>query len=480
FFMATVPAGTHLYHGTSKSEPVEGMEWLAFEPEHALIFARPRGEPPGGPPGEGDGDEDEEKGERIKHASGHGEEIVAHQLPLNPSSAPLTGYLHTYAPPSPLHLLYIDGLSAGKTLNGTLDTQDLLLLNLTTSPGSPMGGEYARARGLCRLAETLWEGKIDGVLRMEGGFEVILCKFEGRVERVDVMPVRASEGPGVRGRPGRGGKGGPRSTMGGWLYIQAITSRYHGIGGGRVKLDYSHFVSAFAYERLDLWTNDVVSDTPHPRLTNASPAQLDEIKGAVTDMILQSSHRREEGEGEGEEEKTNWQEVADMVVTRYSSPLHYLHTNQKVRSNKETFAHYLTTLLHPFVAPSARNITHELLRCTSQVVPPLPLPPSPLPLLAHTTIHTVASQICSTLLSALDTTTSSLSRSLAPASPPPSHALELVDSLVAYLRWTTWKECGPCGDEEVCFVPIWPMGSVEEHRAPRCTREEGVGAGYWG
>ena len=41
FFLATVPAGTQLYHGTSKSESIEGMQWLALEPEYALIFARP-------------------------------------------------------------------------------------------------------------------------------------------------------------------------------------------------------------------------------------------------------------------------------------------------------------------------------------------------------------------------------------------------------------------------------------------------------
>jgi hypothetical protein len=47
FFLATVPAGTQLYHGTSRSEPIEGMEWLAFEPEHGLLFARPNRGPPG-------------------------------------------------------------------------------------------------------------------------------------------------------------------------------------------------------------------------------------------------------------------------------------------------------------------------------------------------------------------------------------------------------------------------------------------------
>src|SRR4051794_28710732 len=59
FFLATVPAGTQLYHGTSKSSPVNGTEWLAFEPEHAMVFARPRR---GGPP-PGDDHDDPERPE---------------------------------------------------------------------------------------------------------------------------------------------------------------------------------------------------------------------------------------------------------------------------------------------------------------------------------------------------------------------------------------------------------------------------------
>jgi hypothetical protein len=64
-----------------------------------------------------------------------------------------------------------------------------------------------------------------------------------------------------------------------------------------------------------------------------------------------------------------------------------------------------------------------------------------------------------------------------------SHAVELIDDLVEFLSWTTWKDCGACADEEVCFIPIWPMGSQEDHAHPRCKREEDVedgGGGYWG
>ncbi|KAF2242182.1 hypothetical protein BU26DRAFT_400917, partial [Trematosphaeria pertusa] len=472
FFLATVPAGTQLYHGTSQKESIKGMEWLAFEPEHALIFARPRGRGPPGrgpPPGEGDGDSD---GER---KMGSPPPPALHrkrdrQQPLfipnseEPSEEPTQpGYLHTYTPLHPLTLLYIDGMSAGKTSNGTLDTQDMLLLNLSLPSHSPMGGEFERARRLCNLSSTLWQRKIDGVLRMEGGFEIILCDFERDLEVKDVMPVVNS---------GRGGGGGMGRGMGGMKYLKAITDRYHGIGGGRVVLNYEKFVSVFGYTGLELWKNDVVSDTPQPRLQHVSPTQLQEIKSAVTEMIL----TREENDKDGR----NWQQVADMAVKRYSAPLHYLNTDEAVRSSKEDFGDYLFMLLRPFIDYTSRNTTLETARCVSQIVPPLPLPPSSAPSLAHTALHTVTREVCSALLSALDITTLSLSRSLAATSPPPSHALDLIDTLVSYLQWTSWKDCGPCADDEVCLVPIWPMGTLEDHRSPRCTREGEVGSGYWG
>ena len=224
---------------------------------------------------------------------------------------------------------------------------------------------------------------------------------------------------------------------------------------------------------LGLWENDVVSDTPQPRLANALPGQLDKVLDAVTDMVLQSG-------GQGKPEGRNWQAIADTVVGRYAKALHYLHTDAAVRISKEAVASYLRTLLEPFFSPSERNSTLEVERCTAQFVPPLPLSPRISPGLAHRTLHSVTTHICSTLLDAYDAATSITSRSLATTSAPPYHALDLVDSLVAYLQWTTWKECGPCADEEVCFIPMWPMGSLENHRNPQCVREDGVGTGYWG
>lgn len=354
-------------------------------------------------------------------------------------------------------------MSAGKTSNGTLDTQDFLLLNLTDLHNGP-GGELARANGLCNLSSTLWEGKIDGILRMEGGFEIILCDFERDLEVKDIMTVTE------RGHGFHDG-----GLLGGWRYYQAITNRYHGIGGRRVEIDYENFVSVFEYEGLDLWTNDVSSDVPMPRLQNVPSEDLLKIKNDITCMILNSEVKS------NDDRMVNWQEVADMLVARYSAPLHYLHTNHSMRDCKEDFAAYLSVLLRPFVDHTDRNSTLETERCIAQFIPPLPLSLLQSSNLAYRTVHVISSEICSTLLIALDIASQSISHSLS-RTPPPRRALDLVDELVSYLQWTTWKQCGTCQDEEICIVPIWPMGTLEDHANPMCRNQSGVvGHGeYWG
>ncbi|KAF2129879.1 hypothetical protein P153DRAFT_375504 [Dothidotthia symphoricarpi CBS 119687] len=460
-FLATVPAGTQLYHGTTDPDKIEGIQWLAFEPEHALIFARPKGGPP---PGNG--------GEPPKHKEESALEDMSNRSSQQTLKAPVpakngdTGYLHTYVPKHPLRLLYIDGLSAGKTANGTLDTQDMLLLNQTsTEPHGPMGGEYERAEGLCNLTSTLWEGEIDGILRLEGGFEIILCDFGKHLKRVDVISVTGDEG---RGGPGRGG------VMGGWQYIKAFTSRYHGIGGGRVTLDYENFVSVFAYPEIeDLFSNDVQSDYAMPRLQNVKEEEILRIRQDITNMVLQKSKN-------AGQEDTNWQAVADQVITRYSKSLHYIHNTPHLRTNKLALSNYLTALLRPFIS-QARNSTLETQRCVAQFVAPLTHPPLLVSSLAHRTLHDVTSHICDTLFTALSISSASVSHASF-AEVYATHAVEVIDELVAWLQWTSWKECGVCGDEEVCFIPVWPMGSHADHERPQCLDERGVEgrSGYWG
>ncbi|KAJ0315946.1 hypothetical protein Brms1b_005783 [Colletotrichum noveboracense] len=93
----------------------------------------------------------------------------------------MRGYFHTYRANRDLKLLYIDGMAAGKTDMGTLDTQDFLLRGVVDQPKF---GEFERAGDICALVKS-WG--LDGVIRMEIGFESIYCDFTDGLDLVSVL-----------------------------------------------------------------------------------------------------------------------------------------------------------------------------------------------------------------------------------------------------------------------------------------------------
>jgi len=87
-----------------------------------------------------------------------------------------TPTLYTMITTRTLNLLYFDGQGAALTYMGTLDTQMALLQNeVPTAPNeSVVFDEEQRAKELCTLIKPL---KLDGVARMNAGFEVLLCDY---------------------------------------------------------------------------------------------------------------------------------------------------------------------------------------------------------------------------------------------------------------------------------------------------------------
>lgn len=102
-------------------------------------------------------------------------------------------------------------MSAGKTTNGTLDSWDCIL-----------------------LAAQEWEGRVDGFVRMEGGFEVVLCEFERGLDVVRITWARKEDGDGDEdGKEGRK-EARERDTMqyykaiaaGGWRWATSTSSQH--------------------------------------------------------------------------------------------------------------------------------------------------------------------------------------------------------------------------------------------------------------
>ncbi|KAI9369229.1 hypothetical protein BJX61DRAFT_164727 [Aspergillus egyptiacus] len=420
FFLASVPAGTQLYHGDFRSDPVKGPEWLAFEPEHALVFTHPfPHQPP--PPGEG------------------------HPPPQQVFGKPdqlEDGFLHSFAAARDLRLLYIDGMSAAKTTNGTLDSQDRILFR----SGQEDGGEgrlddRKRAKLFCQMIRDRWHGRLDGMIRMEAGFEIVLCDFTRNLELLRVSRVRPSqEGSEDRTR-----------DHAAKMWFPAAASRYWTIGGDRVRLNYDNFVTAYVYE-LDLFP---AGENVQPRLDHLPFDELEPMRQDLDALIL--NH-------ETIESSTNWQAVADMVVERYGTRVRYLASGQA--STLQQLQDEIENIVTPFIDYDNRNTSIEVERCSNQFV----RRSMPVTSVAADAVFSVSRRICASLLEALHYTEY-------------ESVLDQIQDLAEWLSWTTWKDCNGCGDHEICLVPMWPLGTVEDYKHPRCrdvSQLEGEGPRYWG
>ncbi|PPJ56903.1 hypothetical protein CBER1_02279 [Cercospora berteroae] len=509
-FIATVPEGTQFYHGTQDPKPVKGTEWLAFEPEHALVFSSPRrrGPPPGGKGDTRRGDAPRADMQHVeRRPQEHPSDLPRHDLKVRDVQQPLPdqilshtvaqrerarvhygrermdggtpnfeddlhGYLHVYRAKHDFTLLYLDGQSAAKSSLGTLDLQDVVLLhksplpapnfsasqdlgkhgssyemdapntrNKPIRPKHPSGGnplnEGYRAEHLCAMAKDDWEGKIDGFLRMEQGFEIILCSFEHNLVLDRISEV---ERPTPRDFPALGDHS--------LTYLQAVASRYDGIGGERVAIDFDNFVTLYAFEDAVYFGKDNL-----PRANNDTQI-LKPVLEAIEDIILHphSTPAR----------TMNWQAVTDLVVSRYSDRIQSL--TQSNYSDERLFFRDLQNAVRPFIDYGTRSLSDEIERCATQPFSSLPRPPNNT---AANAIFQVTTRLCTSLFEALDV--------------PFEDAQIALQDLQDWLGWSTFKRCRGCAVNEICFVPMWPFGAKEFHEKPRCIASvEETGSGYWG
>lgn len=442
-FLASVPADTQFYHGNASPDPVQGMEWLAFEPEHAIQFAwRFLKPPPGRPPADQD---------VLQVGVGFREERVSplqalleHDGPEPPLVEP--GWLHTYRTRHALRLVYLDGMSAAKSTNGTLDFGDFLVLQEDRS--HPPWWDTERGQKLCRLASDEWQGNIDGFLRMEAGFEIILCDFEKHlttvhVHRVDNLTAGFDEKS-------------AEDTF--FSYWRALSERFDSIGGERVKIYFDRFVTAYG-RGLDLFHG-----TAMPRLLAVDDEQRASIRHEIDKLVTDSQPIFAAAD-----QWIDWQAVVDMIVTRYSSRIRYL-TSKKFSSNIHALRMELIRTLAPFIDYDHRNVSVEIRKCASYYLPEVRHSSQ-----ASDAIISVARHICETLFLALEHSR----QESAECDPSPYNLLE---NLVHYLDWTDWRRCGACKEDELCMLPIWPYGSTADHEHPRCRNATLAWSqtGYWG
>ncbi|KAF3065123.1 hypothetical protein GL218_01758 [Daldinia childiae] len=432
-FPAVIPEGVLLYHGTDTKEIPKGLEWLAFEIEHAESFARCRGPP-------------------RKHAykSPGSMEFAMHLPPPPPDkdSRPRcpphspAGHLHIYQASRPLNILYIDGMAAGKTVMGTVDTQDILL---SANRSRSSFNDWERADGLCALAR-MW--KIDGFIRMEPGFEVIYCDFTEGLRLLSTNRRPATDEPGDL----------DNMQIAMFEWARAASQRYQGIGSSRVILDYSSVVSAFFYP-INL-TNPDPKRPDLPRLTQASDAEMSVVREQVGELVLRSVSSRKA--------PVDWQGVTDMIVTRYAKRLPFIAQTDSI----DVIRNEINGLLNIFIdyAETDDGFLAARHRCVQFYLQPAHIRTQEDELI-YAAIERTTTTICTALFKTREVIVEDTD---ADEQLAVDTAKQIIHDLMGILRWSEWKECGPCQADELCFVAMWPFGNVEDHYNPSCLNYSAV------
>lgn len=451
-------------------DAVTGMEWVAFERDHALQFANLLLTPLPGPRVPGMKNVEKVYPDKNSLISFRNKQDILHAQRQPRNSDPLwvlPGYLHSYSARKDLRLLYLDGSAAAKSNLGTLDVSDLLLLNNSQRMHLP---DYDRARRLCQTAAMDWGGRIDGFIRMEAGFEIIICSFAKSLHFVEAPRAEDID---------HGGTIGERADVFHWL--RAVAARYNGIGGSppRVQLNYNSFVTAYAYP-LDVFQN---ASTALPRLIAAPQNILEDMRSDMKSIIFQS-----DSFDQITRSSRDWQAVADLIIQKYANPLQYLVTSSEFSKSSTRLAQELNYMLRPFFDTLHRDAAIETKRCAAEFMP----------LEAHSSdshdytgslseraIYNVSYRICSTLINSLW----SLEHPSSSSSPPTTHSSEDLHTqhltslrdLTSYLAWTEWKKCRGCSWNEICSIPMFPFGVAEDHERPRCRSAENLEdrTDYW-
>lgn len=471
FFLATVPEGVVFHHGNNQEQSPTNPDWLAYEIEHAEGFARggrgPGGGPGGGPPGKGPGNggppggpppwavlEDGESQHELRRRR-HSDESSALEEEQK------GGWLHSYITARPMRYLYIDGMSGGKTNMGTLDSQDYLLRRRNkggNEDGGPMGDERDRAVQLCALSKD-WG--LDGVIRMEAGFEIIQCDFFNGLEQLHALQ-RPPPSQGGRG-PGRGG------MFGSFEFIRGLAERYHDIGSSRTIVDYSSMVSAYFFP-VNL-TNPDPKRPDLSRLVNNTDTDLNPLRAYLNNTI---SARL------GKPVRTiDWRDVTDLIVGRYADRVKYMAEKTKKVS---AIAEEINFLLTAFIDYSGKEendmVAPSIERCASVYLHAVK-PDTEADGFIYAALKTVTTEICTRLFDVREIVTRDSDLDKAEVL---EQAVATLDSLMEYLSWARFKRCPPCDVDEVCSIPMWPMGSKASYEQPRCVSSEHVddGESYWG
>ncbi|KAI0270729.1 hypothetical protein BC834DRAFT_529914 [Gloeopeniophorella convolvens] len=453
---ATMPAGTTLYHGRTNAKFPTIPEWLAFDFEHAYMFCR-------GP---------------------------CYVLTLQTTRA--------------LRLVYFDGTSAGNMRNGTLDTQDVLLW------GAPRPdkwlAEWERITALCDWGRPLG---LDGFVRMEFHFEVMLCDVSAgtrTVSLLDLLPKNTTVPPPLPGTPRRpprpptdapwpdplppqtgpppGWRGSLPDRRAGYEVNLAGSWHDRAPGETRVVPDPAGLVTFYDPALASLVPARRRRGALHHRLLGVSPADAARVRAELEDVLT----RRAAGSG------VDWRSVLRGAAERYAGRLEHLRAvltpgagfpdaqAQAAAARAQLLvmlAPHLTTADVPGTdgAWAARVVQ----RCAAAGVPRAAAAFTPQEARLARALGGTLREVCRRLVRVWRAAFDVEGAGAARAREVVSFGRAEVDALMAWLDWPEWVRCAPgCALGELYYVPTWPFrpGDNMDDMTPRCLSREDM-MGVW-
>ncbi|KAG1865218.1 hypothetical protein C8R48DRAFT_601582 [Suillus tomentosus] len=443
----TIPVGTLLYHGaiTGPHLPT-ALDWVSVEPDHSMLFC---------------------------------------QGPIE------TGCWHlTLAVTRPMRVLYFDGNSAAKILEGTLDTQDLL----AWSEMKPewVRNEERRIKDLCKWGQ---KHGVNGFVRMEMNFEIMICNFSSHMEVISFLNLES-----IRTGIERGYL--PEDPDTSLIYsrisvchifelMHSASWRENYPGETRIVLDFSELVSFYDTALVpSLVPRRVGLDRWDHRVAGISPEDIERVQDRLAQALA-----RPPATTSG----IDWKTVLRVVVDRYASRLEFIQhllnlslDDQSLFDHAQQIQRQLRTVLLPYTVFAALPpITSVTANATNSWAAPVfrECATSQAASIAYRGTTLTPSERL--LLQAVRETTHEICRVVTKmwasgmnlgvdAFYPPEQRPEVdhidtlmgewkedVTQLISWLDWSVWVKCRPaCDFEEMCYLPTWPFGFFPTLGAP--------------
>ncbi|KAG9314901.1 hypothetical protein JVU11DRAFT_4007 [Chiua virens] len=415
-----IPPGTIMYFATMQNEVPDGAEWLAMDPEHSYFFCRER-------------------------------------FP-EPPRPELGCWFHTLSVTQPIKVLYLDGTSAAKIPFGPLDTQDMFLWG--EARPDKLWDEWGRLELVCDWAKRIG---VDGIIRMEMSFELMLCDFSSHVT---VISGSHLVHPGTTEQILKGPSGSEVTHAGSWHnYFPGET---------RIQLDLSGLVSFYDTQLVpSLVPIRAGQERWDHRVANLSRDDL-----LAVESTLKNNLAKPVGLSSGIDWQSVMRVVADRFVdrlelTRYllslpaSNPDEIVDLANKAQVQLRVMLnHYLHIDAFPTDLSDETVLDWAIpiyTRCTTPFTKPMEA------LLGSMTDSEKL------ILRAIRGTNREICRVFNTKESPDISKLTLLrktwaedlNRLVKWLDWNEWVKCDPaCGPEEMCWLPTWPIGFPLFERPP--------------